>query len=132
MKNLIRLITLFFLVALTVFPPTVVLAQTETIPDNLEDLFSNLAGLAFAISVVTEFLKKILKVYSETPNILVQALSWLVGIGLGVFGWWFDLGVLGSLGGYFSVFYGLGAAFISNGIADTKIIEGIFSLFGKK
>lgn len=115
-------------------PTTMLLAQDVSgeDPGEFENVFTTFVALVAAIPVVVEFLKKLFRVTSETPNWIVQLLSWGVGIVMTLFGWYFNLGFLESLTWYWAIIYGFGASLAANGVADTKIIEWIFSLFIKK
>jgi len=100
--------------------------------ENYAEAFATFAALVGVIPIVTEFLKRILGANSTTPNALIQTLSWVVGIVLTMFGWWFQLGFLQGIEWYSALLWGFGASLAANGVADTKIIQWIFSLFVKK
>lgn len=124
---------LFLLIALFL-PTTVLLAQEGTAPEPLgfEVVFATFVSLVALVPVVVEFAKTLLKVTPATPSWAVQALSWVVGLALTMFGWALQLGFLAGIPWYWALGYGFGASLAANGIADTKIIEWIFTLFRKK
>lgn len=66
------------------------------------------------------------------PSIVIQILSWIVGIGICMFGWWQHLGFLDDLDWYIALLYGLGSGLAANGIADTGLIQWIIGLFASK
>ena len=125
---------IFFAVFL--LPFTALLAQGIETEVDLTSFFSTFTSLVAGILVLTEGLKRILGTYKYTPNILIQILSWSVGLILTMFGWIVNLGFLAGLPWYHALLYGLGASLVANGVADTKllqkIIEVIIYLFGKK
>lgn len=133
MKNYLKLLTLF---AFMLFSTTALFAQDLVggiLPDgDFTEFFTTFGALVAAIPVVTEFLKHLFKVNDNTPKFAIQLLSWGVGIILTMFGWWFQLGFLIGMEWYFALLYGFGASLAANGVADTKIIQWIFSLFVKK
>lgn len=122
---------IMLLTSVTLFAQEVV-DTTQIQVTDFTAFFATFAALVAAIPVVTEFLKNILGKTSETPNAIVQVLSWVVGILLAMFGWWFKLGFLQGIEWYYALLYGFGASLAANGVADTKIIQWIFSLFVKK
>lgn len=88
--------------------------------------------IVLAIPFITEFLKKILGKTKNSPNIIVQALSWVVGVFLMVICQLAGLPILQDVSILTAMLYGLFAALCANGIADTKIIQWFLSLFKKK
>lgn len=123
--------------AFMLFSSTVLFAQDNVLEymvngEEFTEVFTTFVTLVAVIPVVTEFLKNAFKVNGGTPKFLIQLLSWGTGILLTMFGWWFSLGFLAGLEWYYALLYGFGASLASNGVADTKIIQWIFSLFIKK
>lgn len=88
--------------------------------------------IVLAIPFITEFLKKILGKTKDSPNIIVQALSWIVGVFLMVIAQISGLAILQDVSILTAMLYGLFAALCANGIADTKIIQTFLLLFTKK
>lgn len=127
------ILMLAFLVMSTVF----VFAQ-EIVPDIPVDVgpvstwFASLGAFIGGVLFIVEFLKKILGKSQSTPNWAVQFMSWIVGLFLAVIAWYLDLGIFAGITWGLALLYGLGASLVANGIADTKIIQSIFSLFKKK
>ena len=97
-----------------------------------ESAFTTFVALVAAIPIVVESLKNLFGKTKETPNWLVQLLSWGTGMIMTMFGWSLNLGFLEGLTWEWALIYGFGASLAANGVADTKIIEWIFSLFRKK
>lgn len=88
--------------------------------------------IVLAIPFITEFLKKILGKTKNSPNIIVQALSWIVGVVLMVVCQLVGLSILQDVSVLTAMLYGLFAALCANGLADTKIIQSFLLLFKKK
>ena len=88
--------------------------------------------IVLVIPFITEFLKKILGKTKNSPNIIVQTLSWIVGVVLMVVCQLAGLSILQDESILTAMLYGLFAALCANGIADTKIIQSFLSLFKKK
>ena len=65
-------------------------------------------------------------------GIVTQIVSWVVGIGITMFGWWQHLGFLDGIEWYIALLYGLGSGLAANGIADTGLIEWVIGLFRRK
>lgn len=88
--------------------------------------------IVLVIPFITEFLKKILGKTKNSPNIIVQALSWIVGVFLMVICQLVGLSILQDVSILTAMLYGFFAALCANGIADTKIIQSFLLLFKKK
>ena len=131
MKNFIK-ITLLFIAM--IFTTSMCMAQgTEIVPGiDFTSVFTTFVALVVAVPILTEALKKMLRIDKTSPKLAVQLFSWVTGIALTMFGWAFNLGFLADLSWYVALGYGLGAALAANGVADTKLIEWIFSLLVKK
>lgn len=131
MKTFMKILMLMVIMLL---PTTLLFAQDGSgeIPGAFETAFTTFVALVAAIPVVVEFLKNLFGKTKETPDWLVQLLSWVTGIAMTMFGWFLNLGFLEGLTWYWALIYGFGASLAANGVADTKIIEWIFSLFRKK
>lgn len=130
---MIKRIVLF---AFFLLPFTALLAQGGEVEVDVTSFFNTFASLVAGVILVTEALKRALDTYKHTPDILIQIMSWLVGILLTMFGWLMNLGFLSSMLWYQALLYGFGASLAANGVADTKlvqkIIDIIISLFRKK
>lgn len=88
--------------------------------------------IVLAIPFITEFLKRILGKTKNSPNIIVQALSWIVGVVTMVIAQISGLTILQDVSILTAMLYGLFAALCANGIADTKIIQTFLGIFVKK
>jgi len=88
--------------------------------------------IVLVIPFITEFLKKILGKTKNSPNIIVQALSWIVGVFLMVICQLAGLSILQDVSILTAMLYGLFAALCANGIADTKIIQTFLGISVKK
>lgn len=111
---------------------TCIFAQGE-LPEETIDYaanFATFAGVVGVTAVVTEFIKKLFKV--EPSEWVQRIISWVIGIGLGMFAWGFNLGMFEGLDWWQALLWGFGAGLASNGFWDTGLIEWLFGLFTKK
>lgn len=125
---------ILMLMGVMLLPTTLLFAQdgsTEP-PFGFDTVFTTFVALVASIPVVVEFLKAMFKVNDQTPSWVVQLLSWGTGLIMTIFGWYFNLGFLSEVTWYWALVYGFGASLAANGVADTQIIQWIFSLFRKK
>jgi hypothetical protein len=131
MKTFMKVLMLMVIMLL---PTTLLFAQEGSGETSgaFETAFTTFVALVAAIPVVVEFLKAMFKVNDQTPSWVVQLLSWGTGLIMTMFGWFLHLGFLDGLTWYWALIYGFGASLAANGVADTQIIQWIFSLFKKK
>ena len=139
MKRLFIKRTMFFIAALVLLlSPVMVFAQdvgaetpTEVVTNPLDFtlIFGTFAALVAAIPFVVELIKKLIPNASSGA---IQIVSWLTGVVVTMFGWFFHLGFLADLTWYIALLYGLGASLAANGVFDTGIITQIISFFFKK
>jgi hypothetical protein len=109
-----------------------VFAQGE-LPEETVDYaanFATFAGVVGVTTVVTEFIKKLFK--TEPSEWVQRIISWVIGIGLGMFAWGFHLGMFEGLDWWQALLWGFGVGLASNGFWDTGLIEWLFGLFTKK
>lgn len=93
-------------------------------------IFTTLASLVAGIPVVTQAIKKIIG--KELPGWTNQLISWLVGIGVTMFGWFFDLGCLVDASWWQALIIGFGVSLAANGVFDINFVKWILELvFGK-
>lgn len=123
------MLNIFGLMVVMLLSTTVLFAQTETTTGiAYADAFTTFASLVAIIPVVFEFLKNLFGKTENTPNWIVQTLSWVTGLAIAMFGWYFNLGFLANIQWYWALIYGFGATLAANGVADTKILTWVFSL----
>lgn len=130
--------SLFF--CLLFLPVLCVAGEVESSPvfklQNIEDIFISFAALVAVIPIITEFLKKIIFIPSYAPRWVIIALSWITGLTVTMIGWLLQFGFLEGILWYHALLWGFAASLAANGIADTKLIQQIFtiiiSLFKKK
>lgn len=116
--------------ALLFMGTTVVLAQsTEPESPVYENIFISFAGLTTGVVCLVEAIKKLAP---SMNGLVTQIVSWLIGIAVCFFGWFFSLGFLDGLSWYIVLFYGIGISLASNGIADTGFLQWIIGLFDRK
>ena len=127
---------IFFLSILSIFSfflciPVMAEVLPESDPGGVDygAVVGSLAAIVAVIPVIVEAVKGFLP---KMPSIVIQILSWIVGIGICMFGWWQHLGFLDGLDWYIALLYGLGSGLAANGIADTGLIQWIIGLFASK
>lgn len=131
MKNILFL-SIICLCALLMSVP--VLAQTAvsevvTGSTDYNAIFATFGGLVAIIPLVVEGIKKLFK---NAPSIVIQIVSWVIGILITMLGWWLHLGFLDGMQWYIALAYGVGVSLAANGVADTGLIQWIISLFANK
>lgn len=80
--------------------------------------FTSLATLAAIVTPVTGYVAT-----HVTGNKGVQILSWVVAMALAYAAWFMKWGAFADLSPVWAGLYGLGAGFVSNGIADIKWVQ---------
>lgn len=122
-----------FILMLLFFLPIAVSAQTLDSGESTDysSAFATFAALVAIVPFVVQALKKAIPPITNS-SLAEQIVSWITGIILTMFGWFFHLGFLVDIEWYYALLYGLGVSLAANGIFDTGIIEWIISLFVKK
>ena len=103
-------------------------------------MFATFVAFVSGILFVTEAVNKLFKVESSTAKLFV---SWVLSLGLAALGFAFQFGIFADCGavdtwqGWVkSLLIGLGGGLCANQLYDReeiwKLLEMIFSLFGKK
>lgn len=92
-------------------------------------VFLSLASLVAAIPFMVEIVKDF---FPSLKGIWTQVVSWLVAVGLCMFGWWQHLGIYDGIEWYIALLYGLGSGLAANGIADIGLVQWIIGLFSEK
>jgi len=92
-------------------------------------VFLSLSALVATIPFVVEIVKGF---FPSLKGIWTQVVSWLVAVGLCMFGWWQHLGIFDGIEWYIALLYGLGCGLAANGIADIGLVQWIIGLFSKK
>lgn len=100
--------------------------------DDSNEMLTTFATLVSIIPLIVESAKKMLGMNSNTNNKVIIAISWLIGIIICVLAWLLDVGAFTEMPFYKALMWGLAASLASNGVADTKIIKGLFSIFNKR
>lgn len=119
---------LSFMVSLPVLALTVPDAAVE-ITQDYDTIFLSLSAIVAVIPLVVEIVKGF---FPSMGGIMTQIVSWVVGVGITMFGWWQNLGFLDGIEWYIALLYGLGSGLAANGIADTGLIEWAIGLFRRK
>lgn len=99
-------------------------AQGE-LPEETVDYaanFATFAGVVGVTTVVTEFIKKLFK--TEPSEWVQRIISWVIGIGLGMFAWGFHLGMFEGLDWWQALLWGFGAGLASNGFGTLDLSNG--------
>lgn len=119
---------LSFMVSLPVLALTVPDAAVE-ITQDYDTIFLSLSAIVAVIPLVVEIVKGF---FPSMDGIMTQIVSWVVGVGITMFGWWQNLGFLDGIEWYIALLYGLGSGLAANGLADTGLIEWVIGLFRRK
>ena len=119
---------LSFMVSLPVLALTAPEAAVETTGDY-DAVFLSLSAIVAVIPLIVEIVKGF---FPSMSGGVTQIVSWVVGIGITMFGWWQHLGFLDGIEWYIALLYGLGSGLAANGIADTGLIEWVIGLFCRK
>lgn len=118
---------LLLFTALAMMATAVVAQVVKPEPTGYGDIFTTFAALVVGIPFITEGLKSILSIAGGWA---AQAVSWLTGIALGGFGYWFNLGLFEALEIWQALAVGFGASLAANGVFDSGIVEWILKLLG--
>lgn len=132
MKQKFILSLLGMMLSFTVCLPVLALTVPGTVGEtvgNYDTVFLSLSAIVAVIPLVVEIVKGF---FPSTEGIVTQIVSWVVGIGICLFGWWQHLGFLDGIEWYIALLYGLGSGLAANGIADTGLIEWVIGLFRRK
>lgn len=119
---------LSFMVSLPVLALTAPEAAVETTGDY-DAVFLSLSAIVAVVPLIVEIVKGF---FPSMEGIVTQIVSWVVGIGITMLGWWQHLGFLDGIEWYIALLYGLGSGLAANGIADTGLIEWVIGLFRRK
>ena len=103
-------------------------------------MFATFVAFVSGILFVTEAVNKLFKVESSTVKLII---SWVLSLGLAAFGFALQLGIFADCGAVDTwqgwtkaLLIGLGGGLCANQLYDReeiwKLLEMIFSLFGKK
>ena len=94
------------------------------------EAFETLAALVAATPVITQAVKKIIN--KDLPSWANQLISWVIGILLTMFGWFFNLGFLEPMTWWAALIVGFGVSLAANGVFDTGFVKWLLELiFGK-
>lgn len=120
---------LLFFVLMLAFV-SVTFAQTgETSDVNYDNMIATFAGFTGCVVLLTEGIKAI---FPKMQGLATQIVSWLVGLVATMLLWWLDAGFVEGVTWYIALLYGFGASLVSNGIADTGLVQWIIGLISKK
>lgn len=132
MKQKFILSLLGLILSFTISVPVLALAAPDAaveITQDYDTVFLSLSAIVAVIPLVVEVVKGF---FPSMKGGMTQVLSWVVGIGITMFGWWQQLGFLDGIEWYIALLYGLGSGLAANGIADTGLIEWVIGLFRRK
>ena len=107
--------------------PAVETVAVAQVPDDGGGGFVTFAALVALIPFAMQLFKKLIP---DAVGWFTQICSWLVGIILTMFGWYFNLGFLADMTWWLALLYGFGASLAANGIFDIGLIEWILQLVG--
>lgn len=120
MKNLKFLFVLMFAVLATSFVALAQGTDPMTGTEMFGAFFTSLAVMAAIVAPVTGWVST-----HVTGGKGIQVLSWVIAIALAYLAWFMKWGMFGELSPVWAGLYGLGAGFISNGIADIKWVQAL-------
>lgn len=108
--------------------PLVLSAANGTEPGEvLQHAFASIAGLAAAVLLVTEFVKKQFKFTGFGS----QFISWMIAVAFGFVGWWFNWGMfVAELQWHQVLLLSFGAGLVANGIFDLAIVKALLKGIG--
>lgn len=106
--------------------PIVVLGADGSFPD-IGNPFISFVALVAAIPVIAEI---VISLFKPPSGIWTQAVSWVVGLGLTLLGWWLNLGILADILWWQAILIALCASLAANGIWDTGLYEAILRAIG--
>lgn len=132
MKQKFILSLLGMMLSFTVCFPVLALTVPEVAVETTGDydaVFLSLSAIVAVIPLIVEIVKGF---FPSMEGIVTQIVSWVVGVGITMFGWWQHLGFLDGIEWYIALLYGLGSGLAANGIADTGLIEWVIGLFRRK
>lgn len=101
----------------------------ETSDVNYDNMIATFAGFTGCVVLLTEGIKAI---FPKMQGLATQIVSWLVGLVATMLLWWLDAGFVEGVTWYIALLYGFGASLVSNGIADTGLVQWIIGLISKK
>ena len=133
-----KLLIFFFTLLAFLLSATALIAQevaggaVEATGFDITTAFATFSALVAATTFLVEGVKKLIGKTTDTPNWIVQVTAWGVGVILALLGWITDAGFLGAVTWQWALIYGFGASLAANGVADTKIVLWVLSLFKKK
>ena len=132
MKQKFILSLLGLVLSFTVCLPVLALTVPDTsveIQQDYDTVFLSLSAIVAVIPLVVEIVKGL---FPSLKGVGTQIVSWVVAIGLCMFGWWQHLGFLDGIEWYIALLYGLGSGLAANGIADTGLVQWVIGLFSKR
>jgi len=123
MKKLIALLMILILAPVWGFCQE--LSVPVVVPGlELSECFASLAALSGLVIIITQFVRKDLKISGN----FAQYLSWLVSVILAFVGFALKLGIFEGLIWWQTALYGVGAGLISNGIFDIQTVKALLNL----
>lgn len=117
---------LLFLMSAMMMLPLIAFGASDSYED-IENPFTSFLALSAAIPLIAEVVIKLIK---PPSGVWTQIVSWIIGIGVTMFGWWFSLGFLSGMLWWHALIVGLCASLAANGIWDTGLYESILKAIG--
>lgn len=91
--------------------------------ENIESYFASFAAFVTLIPLLVQFLKTKMKL----KGLVVQYLSWIIGLLAALFAWIFNIGMFAELQLWVALATGLAASLAANGVADAIIAHWLLT-----
>jgi hypothetical protein len=124
MKKLLFLFSLFAM--MLVVTPIIAFGANES-PSELQNPFVSFIALSAAIPFIAEI---VIRLFRPPTGLWTQIVSIIVGVGVTLLGWLFNLGFLSDLLWWHAIIVGLSASLAANGIWDIGLYEAILKAIG--
>lgn len=121
MKKLLSILLLSF--ACLTFTIPALAQATDPVEQNIvETYLMSLGGVATLILVLTAV---VFKAAADANKIIKQIISIVIGAGIGLVGYYWNVGMFTGLNMTWCILYGLGAALMANGLYSYDLITMI-------
>lgn len=116
-----------------IFGAQCVFAEDGTlISEGVQISFGSFSAFVLSIPVVMEAIKSTGIFTPHIPKIVIQIVSWVLGLIMAAIAWKLELGIFAGITIQKALLYGFGGSLMSNGVANTKVVKLLFSIFKSK
>lgn len=95
---------------------------------NITDYFVSLVALVPLVILITDFLKRWLKIEKTW---IKQVLSWVISLVLCLIGMWFNLGIFADFSLIVTLAYGIATGLVANGVFDIELVKTLLDFILK-